>query len=166
MLGKIAIALLLAVQAGPKATEQDSGFDSDDIIVEGSRDQKRQINAFVEALTQARIDGQISRFEWTVCPAAVGLSPEKNEQVSARMKLVAAAAGIKVTDGGCRPNVLVIFTNNKRTMVEALYQRFPAYFSSMTPAEARKLAKLPGPAVAWQIEGMVDRDGVPLARTG
>ena len=159
MFGMMTVALALAAQADAAPPPADAG--PSEIIVEGERsvDRDRQIKEFVGALTEAPFTGQLSRFDWAVCPAAVGLDPARNAAIVARMRKVAEAAGIKRADPGCRPNALVIVTSDKAELIEKLGKAYPAYFSGIDAGERRRLARQPGPAAAWQVEGLLDRYG-------
>jgi hypothetical protein len=75
---------------------------------------------------------------------------------------VAGAAGLGVAPSGCTPNAIVFVTRNKREFIQTLNRRRPQSFETLTPAQITRLAHSPGPAAAWQLEGLVDADGVPL----
>lgn len=165
------LALLLAAGAAAAAAQQPAGGappadepESREIVVEGVRDRDRQIADFVESLTDAPILGQISRFDWAVCPAAVGLPAAQNAAAAERMRKVAAAAGIRVAPAGCRPNALLLVARDKRELIEQLNRKHPAYFEGLTRDQVNGLARSKGPAAAWHVEGRVDADGVPLTR--
>lgn len=154
-----------ALAAGTPAAAQDRSPDvGEDILVEGARDRERQIRDFVAALTPAPFGGQISRFDWAVCPAAVGLAPVQNEAIAARLRRVAEAAGIRVANAGCRPNVLVIVARDKRDLIERMHRAYPGWFGEMWDRQVRRLARAPGPAAAWHVEGLLSADGIPAAR--
>lgn len=153
----LSAAVLQAPAASPSATPDDQ-----EIVVQGTRerDRERQISNFVKSLTEAPVAGQISRFNWEVCPAATGLDDAQAAKVAARMRVVAKAAGIKTAPENCRTNVLLIVAPNKRSMIERLSKAYPAYFSGVTRDEIKRMARSPGPVAAWQIEGMMDADGI------
>lgn len=160
---KTLILSLLAAGAAASAQAQQPDAagqrPSQEIVVEGSRVSEREIADFVEALTPAPYAGQLGRFDWAVCPAAVGLGNERNAAVAARLRRVADAAGIRTARAGCRPNVLLLVTDDKRRMVEQLEARYPAYFEGVSTEDFRRLAQGPGPVAAWQVRGMLDPDG-------
>lgn len=169
MIARTFLAFLLATGAAAAGQAQQAQppqeqAPSQEIVVEGARNQDREIGAFVDALTDARIGGQLSRFDWAVCPVAVGLSDAQNAAITARMRKVAEAAGMKRAAEGCRPNAFVIVTRNKGELIARLHKAFPAYFSGITRDQVGSLIRQPGPAAAWQIEGEVDKDGVPLSK--
>lgn len=156
--------LALAQPSGASAQEPAREPDASPIVVQGTRDRDRQIANFVEALTDAPFRGQLSRFDWAVCPAAVGLSDAQNRDIAARMRRVAAGAGIDVAEGDCRPNVLVMIAGSKRGLIESLARRYPAYFTDISRRGVRRLARSEGPAAAWHVETLVGSDGRPMQR--
>jgi len=119
------------------------------------------VRDFVKALTPAP-SGSIPRFIDAVCPTVSGLVPAQKEAVTARLRAVAASAGIPVGPLGCTPNMFVIATPDKRAFIELLSKRRAYSFGLMTAREIRRLARSPGPAAAWQLEGPVDSNGIPL----
>lgn len=131
---------------------------SSEIIVQGIKSPDRQISDFVAALTDAPIGGQLSRFAWAVCPAATGLPQAQNAAVQERMRRVARAAAIPLAAEGCKPNVLLIAAPDKEVLIEGLYKLYPSYFSGISRDKVRGLARGPGPAAAWQVEGRIGAD--------
>lgn len=142
--------------AGPSLAQTTA--EPPEIIVEGTKEYDRQIDRFVEALTDAPIGGQLSRFDWTACPAAVGLPDEQNQAVTDRMRQVAGAAGIKLAAARCKPNALAIVADDKQEFIEALWNKYPDYFAN--PQGRRvKPSRDSSPATAWHVEGIVDANG-------
>ncbi|HEY0325262.1 MAG TPA: hypothetical protein VGC46_04705, partial [Allosphingosinicella sp.] len=150
-------ALLLCMPAAAQEQQPESS----EIVVTGAREREQQVREFVTALTPAP-SGSIPRMIEEVCPHVVGLAPSQNEAVAARLRSVAGAAGLGVAPSGCTPNAIVIVTRNKREFIQTLNRRRPQSFETLTPAQITRLAHSPGPAAAWQLEGLVDADGVPL----
>lgn len=153
------VATLLAAPAGAQVPTPPPP--SSEIVVTGTLQREEQVRDFVGALTPAR-GGSIPRFIDAACPVAAGLGPRQKEAVIARLRTVAAAAGIRVADGACVPNMFVIVTRDKRAFIELLARNRPESFGMMTTREVARLARTPGPAAAWQLEGPVAANGVPL----
>lgn len=167
-MSKLLFSLLLAASAAVPALAQEASAPDDDstqaIVVQGIRDQKKEVGRFVDALTEAPIQGQLSRFDWAVCPAAVGLGDAQNAAIAERMRRVAKAAAIPLAQPGCRPNALLIATTDKRELIDQLRQKYPAYFTGVTRSEIQELKRDPSPAAAWHVEGLLDADGVEVPR--
>lgn len=162
MITVLAAALSLSAQTGAAQAPREPA--PTEITVEGVRNPDRQIGAFVDALTRTRIGGQLSRFDWAVCPAAVGLPEAQNAAVVDRMRKVAEAAGIRTAPAVCTPNALVVVTRSKAEMIEQLHRKYPSYFEGVAPGDIRRMTRSSSPAAAWQIEGRLDRDGVEVPR--
>lgn len=156
---------LFAAAAGASAQETPPAEESD-IVVTG-QDVEAQVRDFVGALTQAPPRGQLSRFERSVCPAAIGLTPSQKQAVVARIRRVAEAAGLELGGPRCVPNVLLMVTPDKSAFLEALARKHDYYFGELTPRQIRRLVREPGPATAWQLQGPpLDSDGVELGQGG
>jgi hypothetical protein len=120
------IALTLAgglLAASPVAAQQASA--SEPIVVEGIANSQKQIDRFIKKLTPGPIHGQLSRFQTKVCPLSIGLTPERNALVVKRMRDVAAAARIPLAEPDCRPNIILIATNNKAALIEQRFASAP-----------------------------------------
>lgn len=144
--------------SAPAAGEQPAG---EEIVVEGRRDRGRQIDRFIDALTPAPRQGQLGRFEWSVCPMAMGFSEAQNALVAARMRKVAEAAAVPLGKADCRPNVFVFVTADKQAVIELLRKKYPLYFTGYDSREVRQLARSPRVS-AWHVKGLLDEEGRPI----
>lgn len=161
----LAALLLTALEHAQPASAQErpERTDGEQIVVTGNRDLKREVRDFVRALTPAPVHGQLSRFEWDVCPTAIGTSPGQKQKLVARMRRVADAAGIPLAREDCSPNILLVVTGDKTEFIEALGRRHPTFLGDMTRREVRRLLREPGPAAAWQVDGPpLNADGQPI----
>lgn len=123
------------------------------IVVTGEKNEQKAVSDFVHALTPTLWQGQISRFEHSVCPGVVGLAPHQRDAVEQRMRLIAKAAGVVVDGAKCSPNVVLIVTSNKKLFMEELRRHHGEYFGDMTRERIHALEVEPGPAAAWQLRG-------------
>ncbi len=152
------------VFAAAAQAQQDPRSEAPDIVVTGNEGLDRQVRDFVGALAKAPGQGQLSRFEWAVCPLSVGLSPAQNQAVASRIRRVAQGVGMKVADAGCAPNILVAAVADKQAFLRGLVQRQPGLFADMAPSRVRRLAREPGPVAAWQLKGLRRADGYDLVK--
>ena len=164
MLGFTVLAAVLAAQGSPGASAP-APQSSQDIVVEGVRQQREQVRQFIKALSDVPNFGQIGKFHAPVCPAVMGLPEAQNRMAAERMKKVAEAAGIRTGDANCRPNVFLIASHDKGSTIDALYRSYPAYFGDMRTREVRKLVASKAPSVAWQVKGLISADGTVLKRS-
>ena len=160
-----ALAAVAAFTVPAIAQEPASENQQSTIVVEGLRVDERQVATFIDALTDVAVGAQISRFDHTACPTALGLGADRNAEIVSRLRAVAEAAGMRVGEQGCRPNVIVIVTRNKRDFIEQLDSRYPVYFTGLSAGEVERLAQSTGPVAAWQVRGSIGPDGqeVPVA---
>lgn len=153
-----AVAMLQPTNAQTVPPEEGSP-----IVVTGRRNEADDMRDFVRAFTHTRPGVLPSRFEQTVCPAALGLHPLQATAVVRRMRRVAKEVGIPVAGERCAPNVVVMVTRDKQVFLEELKRKHAAYFGQLSWSQVRKLARQPGPAVAWQTEGApISARGVEL----
>lgn len=151
------IGASLLAGTGPAFAEP-APTDLPEIVVEGTKEYDEQIKGFVKALTDAPVGGQLSRFDWAVCPAAVGLPESQNRQIADRMRQVAGVAGMNLAAPDCRPNALVIVADDQKEFIDALWRKYPVYFKDplgrrFKPPAVKKLA------TAWHIESLRDYNG-------
>jgi hypothetical protein len=159
-------AALAAAGAAAGQSGSAAGAPSE-IVVTGNRNMGEEVRDFVGALAKAPVGGQLSRFEFSVCPAAVGVPAAQKQAIASRMRRIARAVGMQVGGASCTPNVLVLVTADKKAFIEALWRKHGYYFGGMSGSEVRRLMREPGPAAAWQIDGPPIRaDGSALARDG
>ena len=151
--------LALAAFGASAATSQPTAGDESEIVIEGVRERRQEIQRFVDALTDAPVGGQIARFDWKVCPVAIGLSPAQNIEIGERMRRVAAAAGVPLADPGCNSNAILIVTPDKAQFLRWMRREYPNYFRD--PLGQRIwINEDDGPATAWQVEGQLTHDGL------
>ena len=155
----LSAALLLPA---PALAQEEPDPAPSEIVVTGTRERERQVRDFVSALTPAPRDGSIPRLIDEVCPHVTGLVPAQNQAVADRLRSVAEAAGLRVAGQSCVPNLFVVVTSDKGAFIRTLASRRPDSFGTLTALQIRRLARSPGPAAAWQLEGLVDNNGTPL----
>lgn len=159
------LALMHAAGAPAQAQEQkpDRANSAPEIIVEGKKSQRQRVRSFVKTLTPARADDQIGRFVEPACPGVVGFAPHEAEQIEARFRVVAKAAGVPLATGRCRTNVLMIATTNKRVFIESMPRYAPALVYNLPPKRVASLARSAGPVSAWQVPALLDQNGLAVA---
>lgn len=151
--------------AVPVAAAQEQAAQHDEqseITVTGTRDIEGQVRAFVTALTPAPADGNIARLETSICPRVFGALPEQNAKIEERLRRVAVAVGIPLGAPRCGANALMIITQDKRTLIEALARRGNYFGDRITPSERRRLAQQPGPTAFWRLEGFLTAQGTVM----
>lgn len=146
-----------AAPPNPQPDEQNT------IIVSGKRVGEKDVQEYVRALTPIPVGGQLSRFEKSICPVAIGLHPLQREAVANRIRRVAGSVGMRVGGKDCVPNVVVVVTEDKNVFLRELRRTRYEYFGTLSQRKVRELERQPGPAVAWQLQGPpVNARGVEL----
>lgn len=159
MISALFAATLATVQAAAVAPPTPEA--EQEIVVSGQADRQKQARKFVKALTSIEGTDPLARFDYKpTCPAAVGLTDALDAAITARLRLIAKTAGVELAQPGCAPNVLVLFAPSKQEMVNQLRRKHPEWFQA--PDGMVSVANEPGPALAWHLEGRVDRSGVPV----
>jgi hypothetical protein len=162
---RLALAAALAFAAPVAAQEAAPPADAE-IVITG-RPVEDQIRGFVEAFTRVHGQRQLSRFEWSVCPAALGLSPAAAKAVVTRIRRVAKEAEVPLGKPDCTANVLLMVTKDKKALLDVIQRKYPQFLGEMPNSEVRRLARAPGPAAAWRVEGPpLDVDGVEIPQEG
>lgn len=164
-----ALALLLATILIPSTAvqAQDSAQppSEDEILVTGVRDRLKTIDRYVKGLTIVRSGDPLSRYEpGTFCPVAIGLTDRVNREVTARMRSVAAAAGVHPAKAPCAPNALVMFATDKASFMRAFRKQHPVYFSDLQTKDELPPPEA-GPAIAWHLVQLLDPQGNPVRRS-
>lgn len=120
----------------------------DEIVVVGAREvPPRTAKRFVRQISSS-VDGQLARFAEPICPIVAGLGPDAARAIEARLRAVAADAGAKVGEPGCRPNIALMVAHDADDFVKALHKRFPGFFGSLSMVKLRKALR-EGPVHAW-----------------
>ena len=157
------LSAALTVTAASAAAQDAQAPADQSIIVTGKKITKQEIKDFVRDLTPVSSSIQISRFEHSVCPAAFGLPQAQSQAIANRMRRVAKSIGLAVGGDHCAPNVIVIVTSDKRTLIEQLARQRPDYFGDLPNRRIAELGRQPGPAAAWQLAGPeVNADGMEI----
>ncbi len=137
---------------------------ADAILVQGMRSQelKKAIGGYVRGLTDMNGVDPIARYEpGKYCPAALGLGDARGEQIAARMRRVAEAAGVKPAPPGCAATAIVFFVDDLPDFVKAFRKQHPAYFKD-PKGDLWSPPSATGPTLSWQLTQELDPDGRPL----
>lgn len=157
-------ALIAAAAAIAGLMAQPQSVPEPDIVVEGVLPTQSQVETFVDSLAWEPGRMQLGRFTGPACPVAMGLQPSQNAQLERRLRQVGQAAGVPLAAAGCRPNMIVVVTRDKRTVVEQLKTAHPEYFIDLTVSHSRRLARDDNPVSAWQVTTLRSYDGVDAVR--
>lgn len=151
--------LLLALLAAPAAAQPSTDDNvvsrppspaEEDIVVTGQR--LEALERYVEELTEVRPGGQLARWNDPVCPRALGLDLGQNAYLALRVADTARQLRIPVARGNCRPNILIVVTDEADAFARLLLKKHPrlfgAYGNGRPPASAVAALLAPRP-VRW-----------------
>lgn len=92
----------------------DSRKPIDTVTIEGQREVKRQIDAFVYGILVTYMNDSLMRWDAPICPMIAGLPADQGEYIVARLSQVArdVHAPLAIPGKPCRPNLLVQVSDN------------------------------------------------------
>lgn len=95
----------------------------------------------------------IARWRIAICPRFEGLPPQFLAVMEARFRTIAAQAGAKLADKGCRKNLSVTFTPQPQAYLDALHAR------SVESLGYKGATSVTHPVQAWYVTGITDLHG-------
>ncbi len=151
-------AILLFAAALARAQENPA---NQDITVTAKRENAKTALRDTRAVLSLH-EGQIARFETPICPAVVGLPPAHAQIITARIRGLAQAVGLRQDAPGCRANVTVVIADDGSTFLASLARRRPMLFERMALPDRRALFAGKGPVWHWSSTDVKRRDGGPV----
>ena len=117
---------LAPLQSTPSASPSSSV--PEDIIVEGRT--ANALDRFIKQLTQTRQGRQVARWNNHICLRILGLDNVHDQYITQRIINIAREVKINVSAGHCRPNILVIVTEDADRFIDLLIKRYPTLFQN------------------------------------
>jgi hypothetical protein len=97
-----------------------------------------------------------------LCAVVHGVSTSIARHVSDPVRAAARRADAPVAGDACRPNALIVFTQDARGLLTMMERRRPRLLASMAPAERRVLRTIDRPVLWWTGTQGEEVDGNPL----
>ena len=118
-------------QAVPRPPAESGDAAMETVLVEAQRlrELQRQVSTFVSAITIHNRADSIARWQLPICPLVAGLSFEQGTFVFQRVSQVASAAGIPLDADDCRPNLLVVMTDEPEELIRRWWGNRPQLFN-------------------------------------
>lgn len=156
---RVAFPLLLAaLLAAPAAWAQDRQDGA--ITVTGKQQPPvKQAERFVRQVV-AMDTGQLARFLEPVCPQILGVPASKAEAIEDRIRRDAEAAKVRLGEGGCKPNLVVVIAADADGFIAAMRKRHGSFFDDLQDVDLRDAFRK-GPVHAWRLIEERDEDGAP-----
>lgn len=159
-----ALAALMMAQSG--ATDAARTTESEEIVVIAPA--AEEVRAFVDALSLESSSGQLARWDRTICPGVIGATRSAAEFILDRIAVRAYEVDLDVGEPGCRPNIIVIVTDDSDGMAEGLRgTRAVAHHSdggnTRGRAAYRQFSESERPVRWWHVTQTVGADGNPVS---
>lgn len=118
--------------AATPAPSRETPSTLDAVTIQARRDReiKRQIGTFVSGGVVTYFHGSLERWNQPICPLVAGLPSEPAEFIRARVSQVARDSHAPLGSDHCRPNLLVVSTNDPDLLLEKWSKRFPGLFNT------------------------------------
>lgn len=117
-------AFLLFSAQSDGAAAQPAESPSDDVTtVEGVTVRaapRTVISEFVRDIAATTRDGKLARWNKTICPATIGVDARYGQYINDRVALAAIDSGLRVAEPGCKPDILILVTDDSDTLVRAM----------------------------------------------
>lgn len=143
--------LATSLPAPALAQAEQEAFEPD-IVVEGSRKQEeKKVQALARQVT-GRLDPKrpVPRFHRKMCLVVAGINDALVDSFAARIIENAEMATVPVHKSECKPNALVIFTDNSRTDLEQMRKKNRWMFGNIGPSALKRMLTSRDEAFAWQ----------------
>jgi hypothetical protein len=133
------------------------------VVVTGPKNLDQSIRDFVHTYAKPTpLMGKMAR--WSkgapLCPDAVGLTPDDNAFIVARIHQVADMVGAPfATKLPCRPNMVVMFTPKPQALLDMVRTEKPNLLGYHTVAQMEDMTKVSHPIQAWYATATRDYNG-------
>jgi hypothetical protein len=138
---------------------------AEDIVVKGKALSKEaaheQASAYVQNIGIVTTVKPAARWLDPVCPKTVGIVDDKAAMVVARIRQVAANIGARVAKEGCRPNILVTFTDLGTDLIQRINSLDPRQLAEVPHAQRDRVLKGNDPIRWWYASQVRSHDGMP-----
>jgi hypothetical protein len=135
-----------------------------DVIVRAQREAlERGVQAFVSSSIREPFEESLARWNSPICTLVVGLPPEEDKFVSARLSEIVVAAGAHLAPQPCKANFAVIVAAEPDAVLKAWYKRDYRLFGDATENRINGWLKTPRPARVWYNIKSESASGVPYA---
>lgn len=164
MLGLAFLALTIAAgpSLGQEPPQDPPATTLEEVVVEG-RSLREAVNSFVDDVTAPPPGRGPARWRESVCVAVVNLRRDAAQALADRVSAMALEVGLEPGEPGCRPNILLLATNDGQGLARALVAEKPRAFRPQHAGAARNAGALErfqaadAPVRWWHV-------GIPVVR--
>jgi hypothetical protein len=152
-----------------KPTQQVGAITVAPVIVQAPAPPKvieRQSYKFTQKLVRPspnnRID-QLTRWGQPVCPKVVGLIPQQEQDIQARIDEVAAELKLSARKPGCTANIEIVFSDRPQAVMDQVFKRRPQLLGYWYFHEGKQMKTVTRPIQAWRTTSTL---GTPYNNNG
>ena len=163
------VAVFLAILLQPLAASAQNRTESVTVTGQTLKTRTEILRSFIRSTVASSYDtGKLARWSRPICPLVIGLKPEENAAVAARISKDAQSVGARVAaNQPCAPNVTVAFALEPQalmTKMAASADRKDYLGDNDGAYHRRKLSQVVAPIQAWYGTRTMHANGVPGMR--
>ncbi len=143
-------------QTAPAADAQQASEQGEDIVVKGAKLPPKVVHHYVRQVS-GTIDGQMSRFDYPICPRVLGFPEDYSKIIADRIRRVAKAVGAPVDREDCRANLVVLVAADADALVKQIRKTMPTYFLGVSSSDMHRALR-PGPVHMWNNVVLLNED--------
>lgn len=128
-------------QAAATTSQEPSTAVLEDVVVDGRR-LREAVDDFVDEIVAPPAGRGPARWNGRVCVGVVNLRRDTAQALADQVSAVADRVGLEIGEPGCRPNILVIGTDDGPALARALVSERPLAFRPKYAGAARSAAAL------------------------
>jgi hypothetical protein len=123
------------------------------------------VSDFVAQVSAPTANGRLARWDRKICPGVVGLKAPYGQRLIDRIAAVSAAVGLETGAPGCRPNMVIIATDDSQTLARSIVDANPQAFARWERGMSRgdkalkAFAETPSPVRWWHVTRTKTADG-------
>lgn len=128
------------------------------------------VSAFVADVSADGPNGRLARWDRRICPGVIGLRQPYAQRLIDRIALVAVTVGLRVGEPGCRPNMVIVATDDSQAMARMVVDRNPTAFGKWESGVSRgrealkDFVETPRPVRWWHVTRTTLADGQTYER--
>lgn len=115
------------------------------------------VSDFVGEVSARSANGRLARWDRKICPGVVGLRPPYGQALIDRIAAVSVAVGLETGAPGCKPNMVIIATDDSQGLTRSIVDRNPAAFARRERGMSRgdkalkAFVETPAPVRWWHV---------------
>lgn len=157
--------VLAAAGLASAAVAQDADTppkDDSEIVVSGSAEDSDRSRNYIKALQVTALNMQAARWSDPICIGVSGTSRPIAERLAGRINAAASQIGAKLGKPGCKPNLLVVFTQDASSFMAQMRRTSTARLQEIPKRRENFTFGKTAPVRWWYTTDVMGSDGRPL----